>query len=133
MISHHVAHADIQTNELCRQLASEDQGRVFVTDTLLTTLMCTTRSVYSWDIVVTRAGDKLFFDKRDGSSLDMLTVAETAPEAVPEEKDNMNGVQQLSLEATAINQSFSQQVCLWGLAYALMNLEPHGHPKIAFC
>ena len=85
---------------------------MFVTDTLLTTLMCTTRSVYSWDIVVTRAGDKLFFDKRDGSSLDMLTVAETAPEAVPEEKDNMNGVQQLSLEATAINQSFSQQVRL---------------------
>ncbi|KAK9826613.1 hypothetical protein WJX74_005621 [Apatococcus lobatus] len=99
---------------IIRQLASEDQGRVFVTDTLLTTLMCTTRSVYSWDIVVTRAGDKLFFDKRDGSSLDMLTVAETAPEPVPEEKDNINGVQQLSLEATGINQSFSQQVLAGG-------------------
>ena len=182
----------------CRKLASEDQARVFITDALLTTLMCAPRSVYSWDIVVTRAGarrgshqalrcmaeaylavlpcfppgcarsspavclrlnsrrlsiirqaaapawqcvsaatwveaaaalsahwsiwghprccaccgpagDKLFFDKRDGSNLDLLTVAETAPEAVPEDKDNINGVQHLSIEATATNQAFSQQ------------------------
>jgi len=56
------------------------------------------------------AGDKLFFDKRDGGPLDLLTVNETAPEAVPEDKDSINGVQQLSLEATAINQNLSQQV-----------------------
>ncbi|KAK9817128.1 hypothetical protein WJX72_009970 [[Myrmecia] bisecta] len=95
-----------------RRFASEDVGRVFITDSLLTTLMCAPRSVYSWDIVVTRAGDKLFFDKRDGSNLDLLTVAETAPESIVEEKDNINGVQQLSVEATAINQNFSQQVLL---------------------
>lgn len=83
---------------------------MFITDSLLTTLMCTPRSVYSWDILVTRAAGRLFFDKRDGSSLDMLTVAETSPEAIPEDKDNINGMQQLSLEATAINQNFSQQV-----------------------
>ena len=82
-----------------------------MTDVLLTSLMCAPRSVYSWDIVVTRAGDKLFFDKRDGSNLDFLTVAETAPESVLEEKDNINGVQQLSQEATGVNQAFSQQVC----------------------
>lgn len=29
-------------------------------------LMCTTRSVYPWDIVLTREGDKLFMDKREG-------------------------------------------------------------------
>ena len=84
-----------------------------MTDVLLTSLMCAPRSVYSWDIVVTRAGDKLFFDKRDGSNLDYLTVAETAPESVLEEKDNINGVQQLSQEATGVNQAFSQQVCIW--------------------
>ena len=95
----------------CRKLASEDKASVFMTDVLLTSLMCAPRSVYSWDIVVTRAGDKLFFDKRDGSNLDYLTVAETAPESVLEEKDNINGVQQLSQEATAVNQAFSQQVC----------------------
>ena len=29
---------------------------MFATDTVLTTLMCAARSVYSWDVVVTRAG-----------------------------------------------------------------------------
>eukprot|EP00879_Flechtneria_rotunda_P015744 GHRR01016466.1.p2 GENE.GHRR01016466.1~~GHRR01016466.1.p2 ORF type:complete len:303 (+),score=122.53 GHRR01016466.1:683-1591(+) len=72
--------------------------------------MCAAKSVYSWDIVVTRKGDKLFFDKREGSSIDLLTVNETAPEQVPEDKDNINGVQQLSLEATMINQNLSQQL-----------------------
>ena len=41
-------------------------------------------------------------------------MAETAPEAIAEDKDSINGVQQLSVEATAINQSFSQQVLLQG-------------------
>ncbi|KAI3789503.1 hypothetical protein L2E82_02301 [Cichorium intybus] len=36
--------------------------------------MCTTRSVCSWNIVVQRVGNKLFFDKRDGSQLDLLSV-----------------------------------------------------------
>ena len=47
---------------------------MFITDGLLTTLMVTPRSVYAWDIVVTRAAGRLFFDKRDGSTLDLLTV-----------------------------------------------------------
>ena len=94
----------------CRKYAQEEAAQVFITDVLLTTLMCTPRSVYSWDIVITRAGGRLFFDKRDGSSLDALTVAETSPEQIAEDKDNINGVQQLSAEATTINQNFSQQV-----------------------
>ncbi len=40
-------------------------------------------------------------------------MAETAPEAVAEDKDSINGVQQLSQEATLINQSFSQQARMW--------------------
>jgi hypothetical protein len=55
---------------------------VFVTDSILTTIMCAAKSVYSWDVVVTRVGDKLFFDKREGSTIDLLTVNETAPEQV---------------------------------------------------
>jgi hypothetical protein len=55
---------------------------VFVTDSILTTIMCAAKSLYSWDIVVTKVGDKLFFDKREGSTLDLLTVNETAPEQV---------------------------------------------------
>ncbi|KAL0013895.1 hypothetical protein SO802_000964 [Lithocarpus litseifolius] len=55
-----------------RRLASEDKATVFATDTILSTLMCAPKSVYSWDIVVQRVGNKLFFDKRDGSQLDLL-------------------------------------------------------------
>jgi translation initiation factor 3 subunit D len=33
---------------------------------------------------------------------------------VPEDKDNINGVQQLSLEATMINQNLSQQLLAKG-------------------
>ena len=44
--------------------------------------MCAKSSVYSWDVVFTRQGDKLFIDKRDGGPLDLLTVNETAPDQV---------------------------------------------------
>ncbi|KAL0016073.1 hypothetical protein SO802_003142 [Lithocarpus litseifolius] len=61
-----------------RRLASEDKATVFATDTILSTLMCAPRSVYLWDIVVQRVRNKLFFDKRDGSQLDLLSVHETS-------------------------------------------------------
>lgn len=83
---------------------------VFATDSILATLMCAPRSVYSWDIVVQRVGNKLFFDKRDGSQLDMLTVNETAQESLPEAKEDINSAPALSMEATVTNQNFSQQV-----------------------
>jgi len=35
---------------------------------------------------------------------------ETAPDPLPEEKDNINGMQQLSMEATSVNQAFREQV-----------------------
>jgi hypothetical protein len=41
---------------------------IFATDTILAHLMTCTRSVNPWDIVVTKAGSKLFFDKRDNST-----------------------------------------------------------------
>ena len=43
------------------------KGNVFGTDAIISTLMCATRSVHSWDIIVQRVGKKLFFDKRDDS------------------------------------------------------------------
>ncbi|XP_065877398.1 eukaryotic translation initiation factor 3 subunit D [Euphorbia lathyris] len=93
-----------------RRLANEDKATVFATDTILATLMCAPRSVYSWDIVIQRVGNKLFFDKRDGSQLDLLSVHETSQEPLPEAKDDMNSAYSLSVEAAYINQNFSQQV-----------------------
>ncbi|CAI9105114.1 OLC1v1003969C1 [Oldenlandia corymbosa var. corymbosa] len=93
-----------------RRLANEDKATVFATDTILSTLMCAPRSVYSWDIVVQRVGNKLFFDKRDGSQLDLLSVHETCQEPLPDAKDDINSAYSLSVEAAYINQNFSQQV-----------------------
>ncbi|GJX00450.1 eukaryotic translation initiation factor 3 subunit D-like protein [Tanacetum coccineum] len=93
-----------------RRLANEDKATVFATDSILSTLMCAPRSVYSWDIVIQRVGNKLFFDKRDGSQLDLLSVNETSQEPLPEAKDDINSAHSLSVEAAYINQNFSQQV-----------------------
>lgn len=46
--------------------------KVFATDAILATLMTCARSKYSWDIVVYREGDYLFFDKRDTSQFGEL-------------------------------------------------------------
>lgn len=93
-----------------RRLAADDKATVFATDAILSALMCAPRSVYSWDIVVQRVGNKLFFDKRDGSQLDLLSVNETGQEALPDAKEDINSAHSLAVEATYINQNFSQQV-----------------------
>ncbi|GAB1600484.1 eukaryotic translation initiation factor 3 subunit D-like [Argonauta hians] len=99
---------------IIRQLA-KNQGNVFATDSILATLMCSTRSTYSWDIIVQRVGNKLFFDKRDESEFDLLTVSETANEPPQEEgASSINFPHNLALEATFINHNFSQQVLKMG-------------------
>ncbi|KAL6538654.1 Eukaryotic translation initiation factor 3 subunit D [Orobanche gracilis] len=95
-----------------RRLANEDRATVFATDSILSTLMCSPRSVYSWDIVVQRVGNKLFFDKRDGSQLDLLSVHETSQDPLPDVKDDINSIHSLSVEAAYINQNSSQQVLI---------------------
>jgi translation initiation factor 3 subunit D len=99
---------------IMRRLASEGAAKVFATDAILTTLMCVKSSKYSWDLLITKQGGKIFFDKRADSNLNLLTVNETAPDEIPEDRDALNGVQQLALEATAANQNFSQQVSIGG-------------------
>jgi len=92
---------------------SKTEGKVFATDSIIATLMCATRSVISWDVVVQRVGDKLFFDKRENSEFDLLTVNETAadPPFVEEDgKNSINSPKQLALEATYINHNFARQV-----------------------
>jgi translation initiation factor 3 subunit D len=53
---------------IIRQLSMEDRANVFATDAILAQIMATTRSVLPWDILVHKAGSKLFFDKREGSN-----------------------------------------------------------------
>jgi translation initiation factor 3 subunit D len=112
-ISHKVTTTD---DPIIRQL-SKTEGNVYATDAIVSTLMCATRSVISWDIVVQRVGNKLFFDKRDESDFDLLSVNETAadpPFYDEEQKNSINWPKNLALEATYINHNFSQQVLKTG-------------------
>jgi len=89
---------------------SEPKANVFVTDAILATLMCASRSAYSWDIVVDKIGGKIFLDKRDNTEFDLLTVSETSAEPPQEEGNSTNSPRNLALEATFVNHNFSQQV-----------------------
>jgi len=88
-----------------------DEADVFTTDRVISVLMAAPRSVYSWDIVVTKRDGKIYFDKRDGSSIDFLDVNETANETPPND-NSINSSSALAQEATCINQNISQQLLL---------------------
>ncbi|XP_065826633.1 eukaryotic translation initiation factor 3 subunit D-like isoform X2 [Oscarella lobularis] len=97
--------------ELSQKYKDSEELIVFATDAILSTLMTCTRSVYSWDIVAQRVGKNfLFLDKRDKSQFDLMTVNETAVEPPQDDGSSMNAPANLALEATFINQNFSQQV-----------------------
>uniref|UniRef100_A0A3B5PTA6 Eukaryotic translation initiation factor 3 subunit D n=1 Tax=Xiphophorus maculatus TaxID=8083 RepID=A0A3B5PTA6_XIPMA len=106
-----IFHTVTTTDDPVIRKLAKTQGNVFATDAILATLMCCTRSVNSWDIIVQRVGNKLFFDKRDNSDFDLLTVSETANEPPQDEGNSFNSPRNLAMEATYINHNFSQQ-CL---------------------
>uniref|UniRef100_H2ZWM9 Eukaryotic translation initiation factor 3 subunit D n=1 Tax=Latimeria chalumnae TaxID=7897 RepID=H2ZWM9_LATCH len=120
-----IFHTVTTTDDPVIRKLAKTQGNVFATDAILATLMCCTRSVYSWDIVVQRVGSKVFFDKRDNSDFDLLTVSETANEPPQEEGNSFNSPRNLAMEATYINHNFSQQ-CLkmGGEKYKFPNPNP---------
>ena len=84
--------------------------RVFATDAILSVIMAAPRSAFSWDLIVNRVGNKLFLDKRTDSPIDYVTCMETANDFGDEDRESINHPGKLMVEATYINQSFSQQV-----------------------
>mmetsp|Transcript_24860 Transcript_24860/g.35068 ORF Transcript_24860/g.35068 Transcript_24860/m.35068 type:complete len:609 (+) Transcript_24860:141-1967(+) len=100
---------------ILEDLAINGKGNVFCTDAILSHLMTCTRSVNPWDLVVQKLpSGMLFFDKRDNSQFDYLTVHETAhnpPSASNnDDPDGINTPERLGLEATMIHQNFTQQI-----------------------
>ena len=106
--AYHVSTSDDPTLE---DLAKKNAGTVFATDAMVAAIMCAARSVYGWDLVVTKRDGKVFFDKRDEGNFDLLTVSETAHDAITDDKEDINGVHKLSRESTEANANFIQQ-CL---------------------
>ncbi|KAF9365475.1 hypothetical protein BGX34_009904 [Mortierella sp. NVP85] len=109
---------NVTTSEdpILRNLSSkpipEGEQHVFATDSIISVLMAATRSVYPWDIVITKTGNKIVFDTREGSQIDYVSVNEnsTDPPMDTGDKDNINSPSALSLEATYINTNFAAQV-----------------------
>lgn len=121
---HNVSTGD---DPIIRKLAAQNAGNVFATDSLISCLMCCSRSVESWDITAQRVGDMLFLDKRPGNTnFDFVTVNETAVEPPPEDANNINSASSLSLEATFINHNFVQQVLHADRVYSF----PNGNPFV---
>ena len=110
--THEFYNVSTTDDPVIEELAAEEAGQVYATDAILAHLMACPRSVYPWDLVVQKMGDVVFIDKRDDSQFDYLTVSETAndPPAPNDDPDAINSPDNLSLEATSINQNFSQQV-----------------------
>ncbi|KAJ4686991.1 hypothetical protein HRR95_001169 [Exophiala dermatitidis] len=109
-----------------QELAEKDEATIFATSDILSMLMCAPRSVYSWDIVILKQGNKIFLDKRPDSSIDLVTVNENAADAPLEadsantpsqqqtgvKADSINTPSNLAVEATMINHNFALQVVL---------------------
>ncbi|CAD7084357.1 unnamed protein product [Hermetia illucens] len=105
-----IFHTVTTTDDPIIRRLSKTVGNVFATDAILATIMCCTRSNYSWDIVIEKIGDKLFMDKRDNTEFDLLTVNETSIEPPQDDGNSLNSPRNLAIEATFINHNFSQQV-----------------------
>lgn len=105
-----IVHTVTTTDDPIIRRLSKTVGNVFATDAILATIMCCTRSNYSWDIVIEKIGDKIFMDKRDNTEFDLLTVNETSVEPPNDDGSSLNSPRNLAIEATFINHNFSQQV-----------------------
>lgn len=108
-----------------QELAKDAENRtIYATDNIISAIMCATRSVYPWDIVITKEGDSIWLDKRPSaalgkfslflpffdqpiSPLDIVTVYENAAEPPSEEKDTLNSASALAAEATVVNRLFA--------------------------
>jgi translation initiation factor 3 subunit D len=99
-----------------QELAEKDEATIFATDNILSILMCAPRSIYPWDLIIIREGNKIYLDKRDNSTLDIVSVNENAAdppiEATEGNKDTINSPNALGLEATFINHNFSNQTVI---------------------
>ncbi|ODV89143.1 hypothetical protein CANCADRAFT_45603 [Tortispora caseinolytica NRRL Y-17796] len=120
---------------IVQKMAQSGDFSVFVADSILSMIMCAPKSVYPWDIIIVKENGKLFFDKREGGPIDLVSVNENAVEPPIEaeagSKDIINTPAALALEALFINQNFANQVVLEGEenAHHMANPNPFHDPE----
>lgn len=103
-------HTTTSDDLVIRRLGLKDGGTVFGTDLIFSHLMTCTRSVIPWDLIVEKVGKKLFFDVREGTNFERLTVSETLADQNESSKTSQSNI--LCEEATRVNLGFMQQVLL---------------------
>ena len=96
------------SDPIMQQLVMNGDGDVFATDDIIALLMTAPRAVASFDVVVTKIGNKILLDVRDDAPTNLVSVNETASEP-PRPEDGINAPDALAVEATKINHRFAQQ------------------------
>lgn len=124
------------SDPVIQELADKNEATIFATSDILSMLMCATRSVYSWDIVIVQQGNKIYFDKRENASIDLVTVNENAADAPLEASENskqesINTPSALAMEATYINHNFALQAVVESenAKYEFAHNNPFYNPK----
>jgi translation initiation factor 3 subunit D len=123
----------ITTSEdpVMQELMAEHAGNVFLTDSILSTLMTVLRSVYSWDIEVTKTGDRIVFDKVRNGIQDEMSVNENA-DVPPEDDDNptvINSAKNLAEECSRVNLAF-RKIALAPTSLQLGDAHPSGSGQV---
>lgn len=109
-----------------QELSSKHAGLIYATDSIISLLMCATKTINPWDIVINKKNGQVFLDKRENGPLDFINVDENAadtPLDVPE-KDLINSTSKLAVEATYINQNFEANAVLDNTNYDLEKPNP---------
>jgi len=121
----HSINPTVSKDPIIKELAEKKEAKVFFTSNVLTQLMCASRASYSWDVIVTRKGDNYYFDKRDGSILDKVTVDENSSSPPSDTHDtNINNADNLITEATIINDNFVDSTVVPNAGVTLDTEEP---------
>jgi translation initiation factor 3 subunit D len=83
--------------------AQAGAAKVFITDAILSQLMCAPKSSASWDIIVTKKNGNIFFDKRE-NTFDILINENSQLKDIKE--SDVNHPSKLQLELTEVSDAF---------------------------
>lgn len=91
------------SDPILQSYAKSSEAKVFITDAILSQLMCAPKSSTSWDIIVTKKDGKIFFDKRENTF--NIPINENSQAQEVKESD-VNHPSKLQIEYAEISDSF---------------------------
>jgi translation initiation factor 3 subunit D len=118
---------NITTSQDEKLKQNEKGGNVFITERILSVIMTMIYNSRPWHIKISKRGENIYFDSTPESEIDLITVNESAEEMPLDdnEKAGINSFQNLSIEATLINEFIKEQNLDLNIPYEEEQLEPH--------